>query len=49
MIAIGCDHGGFDLKGEIIKFLEEKNIEYKDFGCYTTESVDYPDIAEVNG
>ena len=47
MIAIGCDHGGFDLKGEIIKFLEEKNIEYKDFGCYTTESVDYPDIAEV--
>lgn len=47
MIAIGCDHGGFNLKGEIIKFLEEKNIKYKDFGCYTSDSVDYPDIAEV--
>lgn len=47
IIAIGCDHGGFDLKNELIKHLESKNIEYKDFGCYTTESVDYPDIAEV--
>lgn len=47
IIAIGCDHGGFDLKNELIKHLESQNIEYKDFGCYTTESVDYPDIAEV--
>ena len=34
MIAIGCDHGGFQLKTEIIKFLEEKGYEYKDFGAY---------------
>ena len=31
MIAIGCDHGGFELKQEIIRYLEEKNIEYHDF------------------
>lgn len=42
MIGIGCDHGGFNLKNEIIKYLEEKNIEYKDYGTYSTESVDYP-------
>ena len=42
MIAIGCDHGGFELKQEIIKHLEEKGIEYKDFGCYSEEAVDYP-------
>ena len=47
MIAIGCDHGGFELKGEIIKHLESQGIEIKDFGCYTTDSVDYPDIAEI--
>lgn len=45
-IAIGCDHGGFNLKNEIIKHLNSKNIEFKDFGTYTTESCDYPDIAE---
>ncbi len=45
MIAIGCDHGGFVLKNALIKHLESKNIEYKDFGCYDTSSVDYPDIA----
>lgn len=45
MIAIGCDHGGFDLKKSIIKHLEEQNIEVKDFGCYSLESVDYPDFA----
>lgn len=47
IIAIGSDHGGFELKKELIKHLEEKNISYKDFGCYTSESVDYPDIAEA--
>lgn len=41
-IALGSDHGGFELKQEIIKYLEEKNIEYKDYGCYSTESTDYP-------
>ena len=34
VIAIGSDHGGFELKQEIIKYLTEKNIEFKDFGCY---------------
>lgn len=47
MIAIGSDHGGFELKNELIRHLESKNIEVKDFGCYNTDSVDYPDIAEV--
>lgn len=42
MIALGCDHGGINLKTAIIKYLEDKKIEYKDFGCYSEESVDYP-------
>lgn len=45
MIAIGSDHAGYALKCEIIKFLEEKGVEYNDCGC-NGESVDYPDIAE---
>lgn len=45
MIAIGCDHGGLELKNAIIAHLEERNIEYKDFGIYENHSVDYPDIA----
>ncbi len=45
MIAIGCDHGGIALKAEIIKYLEANKIEYKDFGTYSSESCDYPDIA----
>lgn len=44
-IAIGCDHGGFNLKGEIVKYLMEKDIEFKDFGCFDTSSCDYPDYA----
>ena len=47
MIAIGSDHGGYRLKEEIKKYLDEKNIEYKDFGCQNEESVDYPDIASA--
>lgn len=42
MIALGCDHGGLNLKNAIIEYLKENNIEYKDYGCYTDESVDYP-------
>ncbi len=42
MIAIGCDHGGYDLKVEVVKYLEEKGLEYKDFGCMDKTSVDYP-------
>lgn len=47
MIAIGSDHGGFELKEHIKKHLEERNVEYKDFGCYDENSVDYPDIAQA--
>ena len=46
MIAIGCDHGGFALKQEIIKYLEEQQIPYQDFGTYSEESCDYPEYAE---
>lgn len=42
MIALASDHGGFKLKRKIIKYLEEHNIEYKDFGCYDKDSCDYP-------
>jgi len=44
-IAIGADHGGFRLKGEIIKLLSEEGFDFRDFGTYTEEAVDYPDIA----
>ncbi|KPU27405.1 ribose 5-phosphate isomerase [Caloranaerobacter sp. TR13] len=43
-IALGSDHGGYELKEHIKKFLEEKNIEYVDYGTNSTESVDYPDF-----
>ena len=46
MIAIGCDHGGVELKDEIVKHLEKKGIECKDVGCYTSESCDYPVYAK---
>lgn len=46
MIAIGCDHGGYKLKEEIKKYLEEKEIKYKDLGCMNEERVDYPNIAK---
>ena len=42
MISLGSDHGGFELKNAIIKHLQERGIEYKDFGCYNTDSCDYP-------
>lgn len=45
-IALGCDHGGLNLKNAIKKRLEEKNYEVEDFGTYSTESVDYPDYAK---
>ena len=46
MLAIGCDHGGLELKTHIIKHLEERGIELKDFGTFDENSCDYPDIAE---
>lgn len=45
-IALGSDHGGLRLKKEIIKHLEKKGIEFKDFGTYSEDSCDYPDFAE---
>lgn len=45
IIALGADHGGYELKEAIKKYLDEKGIDYKDFGTFSTESVDYPDYA----
>ena len=45
-IAIGCDHGGYLLKQDILIWLEENDYDFEDFGCYNTESVDYPVYAE---
>ncbi len=45
-IAIGCDHRGLSPKQFIIKLITEAEHSYEDFGCYTTDSVDYPDIAK---
>ena len=47
MIAIGSDHGGFGLKQEIMKYLDEKGLAYHDYGTYTTESCDYPIYGEA--
>ena len=44
-IALGCDHGGYDLKQHIIKVLERLGHEAEDFGCFSKESCDYPDFA----
>ena len=46
-VVIGCDHGGFELKNEIKKHLEDLGLAVQDFGTYTKDSVDYPDIAEA--
>lgn len=48
-IAIGCDHWGVELKQTIIKLLIEMGHSYEDFGSYTAESIDYPDIAKKVG
>lgn len=47
MIALGCDHGGFDLKQEVIRYLEENHIEYKDYGCMDKSSCDYPEFGRA--
>ena len=44
MIALGSDHGGFALKQHIKTYLDSKGIAWKDFGCDSTESCDYPDF-----
>ncbi|PYG89541.1 ribose 5-phosphate isomerase B [Ruminiclostridium sufflavum DSM 19573] len=47
MIAIGSDHAGYLLKADIIKFLESKGLQVKDFGTNSCESVDYPDFGQA--
>lgn len=46
MIAIGADHGGYELKEAIKQYLDKNGIEYIDYGCNSTESVDYPVYGE---
>ena len=48
MIALGCDHGGYELMQEVIKYLEANNLEYKNFVCHG-ESVDYPEDGKLVG
>ncbi|OGO24102.1 MAG: ribose 5-phosphate isomerase B, partial [Chloroflexi bacterium RBG_16_51_9] len=48
-IAIGCDHRGLNLKKEVIKIVTEAGHTYQDFGCFNTDSVDYPDVAQKVG
>ena len=38
MIALGCDHGGFEIKQALIRHLEERGLEYKDYGTYTSSA-----------
>ncbi|MBE6903808.1 MAG: ribose 5-phosphate isomerase B [Ruminococcaceae bacterium] len=47
MIAIGSDHGGYELKQAIKKHLDERKIEYKDYGTYSTDSCNYADFGEA--
>ena len=47
MIAIGSDHGGFELKKKLMEHLSERGLEYKDFGTYSSASCDYPVYAKV--
>ncbi len=44
-IALSSDHAGYELKLQLIEYLKEKGHEIKDFGCYSSESSDYPDYA----
>lgn len=46
-IALGSDHAGFQLKNEIVDYLQKKGVETKDFGTCSLESCDYPDYAEI--
>ncbi len=47
MIAVGSDHGGFALKQEILAYLKEKGLDYKDYGCFEEKSCDYPEYAHA--
>ena len=45
-IAVGCDHGGYELKQAVLKHLEKNGYEYVDYGCYAPERCDYPVYGE---
>ena len=47
MIALGCDHGGYELMQEVIAYLEKEGLEYKNFGTFSTDAVDYPDYGHA--
>lgn len=47
MIAIGCDHGGYELKQLIMEYLDGHGLEYRDYGTYSRESCDYPIYGEA--
>ncbi len=49
VIAVASDHAGFEKKQVILHYFQERGIEYKDFGCYSDESVDYPEFAHAIG
>lgn len=49
MIAIGCDHAALELKNKAIELLKNRGLAFKDYGCYTAGSVDYPDLALAVG
>ncbi len=47
MIALGSDHGGYDLKMQVAEHLKERGIAFKDFGCFDKSSCDYPDFGRA--
>ncbi len=47
ILAIACDHGGFELKQTLLPWLDDHGIRYTDLGCYHGESCDYPDMAHL--
>ena len=47
MIALGCDHGGYELKQKVIGYLEANGYTCHDFGCYSLESCDYPEFGRA--
>ena len=49
MLALGCDHGGYELMQEVKKHLDQRGSAYQDFGCYSEEAVDYPVYAKKVG
>ena len=49
IIAVASDHAGFEKKQVVLKYFRDKGIKYKDFGCFSKESVDYPEFAQAIG